>query len=128
MRLKLQTPNEVLIDLQVTKVTAEAVNGSFCLLPKHIDIAAALVPGLFYYETEQGEETLALDSGVLVKCDDEVLVSTRRAVRGAGLEELHETVRTVFRSLDEKEKKSRSAMARLEAAFVTELVGAQEPA
>ena len=116
----------MLIDRPVGKVIAEAQNGFFCLLPKHIDFVAPLVPGLLSYESDQGEETLAVDTGVLVKCGDEVLVSVRDAVRGKDVSELQKTVQRVFLNLDEAEKKSRAALARLEAAFVTEFVGMQE--
>ena len=126
MNLRLLTPSEVLINQTVSKVIAEARNGSFCLLPRHIDFVAPLVPGLFSYESAQREETLAVDAGVLVKCGDEVRVSVRSAVRGKALSALQKTVRSVFLRLDEKEKKSRAALARLEAAFVTEFVGMQE--
>jgi F-type H+-transporting ATPase subunit epsilon len=33
-------------------VIAEAQNGSFCLLPHHIDFVAALAPGLLAYTTK----------------------------------------------------------------------------
>ncbi|NMC75543.1 MAG: F0F1 ATP synthase subunit epsilon, partial [Geobacteraceae bacterium] len=45
MKLTVLLPTGVLVDQEVTKVTAEAENGSFCLLPRHIDFLAALVPG-----------------------------------------------------------------------------------
>ena len=49
---------------------AEADNGSFCLLPRHIDFATALAPGLLSFEEPGGAESfLAVDSGVLVKGD-----------------------------------------------------------
>jgi len=47
MRLKVLLPTEVLMDVEVTKVSAEAENGSFCLLPRHIDFVAALAPACF---------------------------------------------------------------------------------
>ena len=34
---------------EVVKVTAEAPNGQFCLLPRHIDMVSVLVPGLLSY-------------------------------------------------------------------------------
>ncbi len=49
MRLKVLLPTEVLVDEEVVKVTAEAENGSFCLLPRHIDFVAALVPSLLSF-------------------------------------------------------------------------------
>ncbi len=119
MKLKVLIPSEVLIDEEVTKVIAEAENGSFCLLPRHIDFVAALVPGLLSFESGEGrEEFLALDEGILIKCGPEVLVSTRNAVRGPDLGKLKQTVEEEFRVLDDREKMARSAVAKLEANFV----------
>jgi len=119
MQLKVLLPNEVLIEETVEKVTAEAQNGSFCLLPRHIDLVAALVPGLLSYKTADGKEIfLAVDEGILVKCADEVMVSTRKAVKGLGLGELRKTVEDQFKRMDEREKTVRSAMAKIEAGFV----------
>ncbi|MGK7874100.1 MAG: F0F1 ATP synthase subunit epsilon [Xenococcaceae cyanobacterium] len=119
MRLKVLLPNEVLVDQPVTKVIAEAENGSFCLLPHHIDFVAALVPGILSFEFEGGQEAfLAVDEGTLVKCGTQLLVSTRNAVRGADLETLKETVEQQFRVLDEREKLTRSALAKFEASIM----------
>ena len=119
MQLKVLLPTRVLVDEQVTKVTAEAEDGSFCLLPRHVDFVAALVPGLLSFETPGGsEEFLAADEGMLVKCGPEVLVSTRRAVRGADLGALQRTVEQQFRVLDEREKAARTVAAKLEANLV----------
>jgi F-type H+-transporting ATPase subunit epsilon len=119
MRLKVLLPSEVLVDAAVTKVIAEAENGAFCLLPRHIDFVAALVPGLLSFETETGqEEFLAVDEGILVKCGAQVLVSTRQAVRGPDLGSLRQAIDEQFRAVDEQEKKARAAAARLEADLV----------
>ena len=119
MKLKVLLPNEVMVDRRVTKVIAEAENGSFCLLPRHIDFVAALVPGILSFESSSGEEVfLAVDEGILVKCGAEVLVSTRNAVRGADLETLKQTVEKQFRVLDEREKLTRSALAKFEASIM----------
>jgi F-type H+-transporting ATPase subunit epsilon len=119
MNLKVLLPTEVFIDREVTKVVAEAENGSFCLLPRHIDCVAALVPGLLFYTTEAGQEVfLAVDEGILVKCGVEVLVSTRHAVQGPDLGTLQRTIDEQFRVLDEKEKMARTAVAKLEADLV----------
>lgn len=119
MKLKVLLPTEVLMDEAVKKVTAEAFNGAFCLLPNHIDFVTALVPGLVSYETGNGEELfLAVDEGVLVKCADEVTISTRNAVKGLTLGELKQTLRDQFETIDEHEKTVRSAMAKIEAGFV----------
>jgi F-type H+-transporting ATPase subunit epsilon len=123
MKLKVVLPTGILIEQDVAKITAEAENGSFCLLPHHIDFVAALVPGLLSFENERGEEVfLAIDEGVLVKCGAEVMVSSRNAVRGAGLGELKQAVEQQFRVLDERENQARSVLAKLEADLVSRFV------
>ncbi|HRQ40483.1 MAG TPA: F0F1 ATP synthase subunit epsilon [Chloroflexota bacterium] len=119
MILKVLLPKQVLVEEMVRKVTAEGQNGSFCLLPRHIDFVSALVPGLLVYETAVGAENyLAIDEGILVKCGPEVLVSTRNAVQGADLGQLQALIREQFAELDEREQQTRSALAKIEADFV----------
>ena len=119
MNLKILIPTVVLIEREVTKVIAEAENGHFCLLPHHIDFVTALVSGILSYTVETGEEIfVAVDEGILVKCDSEVLVSTRNAIEGNNLETLKQTVAEQFQILDEKEKLTRSALAKFEASMV----------
>lgn len=115
MKLKILLPAEIFLNEEVTKVIAEAENGLFCLLPQHVDFTAALVPGVLAYSTAADqEEYLAVDIGALVKKGDEVLVSTRNAFRGPELGRLKEVVIAQFREIDEREKKARTAAARLE--------------
>ncbi len=112
-------PARILVDAEVEKVIAEAENGSFCLLPRHVDFVAALVPGLLTYESMEGKEVvLAVDAGVLVKCGQEVKVSTRQGVVGPDLGKLRRMVEESFKVLDDKEKMARAAAARIEAGFV----------
>lgn len=115
MHLKVLLPAQVLVDERVGKVVAEADNGFFCLLPRHVDFVAALVPGILYYTAGGGEHLLAVDEGTLVKCGDQVLVSVLNAVAGTDLEALQATVADTFRVLDDEERRARTALARLEA-------------
>jgi F-type H+-transporting ATPase subunit epsilon len=130
MKLKVILPTEIMVDVEVNKVTAEASNGSFCLLPRHIDFVAALVPGLlsFVKAGNEVEEFLAVDEGILVKCGPEVLVSTRKAVRGPELGQLRETVEKTFKVLTDQEKLARSALANLEANFIRRFLKLEEHA
>jgi F-type H+-transporting ATPase subunit epsilon len=130
MKLKILLPTKILLDEEVTKVTAEAGNGSFCLLPRHLDFVAALVPGLlsFVKAGNEVEEFLAVDEGILVKCGPEVLISTRKAVRGPELGQLRETVEKTFKVLTDQEKRARSALANLEANFIRRFLKLEEHA
>jgi F-type H+-transporting ATPase subunit epsilon len=123
MKLKVLLPTEILVDREVTKVIAEAENGSFCLLPRHIDFVAALPPGILIFESAEGhEEFIAVDEGTLVKVGQEVLVSTRNAVRSSELGTLKQIVEQEFRVLDDREKMARSASAKLEADLVRRFI------
>jgi F-type H+-transporting ATPase subunit epsilon len=129
VNLKLLLPTHVLIDQPVTRVVAEAENGLFCVLPKHIDFVASLVPGILTFATEeQPEQFVAIGEGIFVKSGSEVRVSTRNAVRGTDLGTLRQTVSEQFQVLDERERNVRSAMARLEADFVRRFLETGKPA
>lgn len=128
LRLRVLLPTEILVDVAVRKVIAEAENGAFCLLPRHIDFVAALRPGILSFFTGEGEQFLAVDEGVLVKCAREVTVSTFNAVRGGDLNQLRTLVEERFLELDEHERKARTALARLEAGALRSFHELQEMA
>jgi F-type H+-transporting ATPase subunit epsilon len=120
MRIAILLPSRVLAADDVTSVVAEGHEGSFGILPKHIDYVSPLVPGILTYRrTEDGAERIfAVDEGTLVKVGPEVLVSVRDAVAGDDLGTLRQTVNERFRSRDEKERSARSALAALEGRFI----------
>ena len=123
MRLKIMTPTQIVVNQETAKVIAEAENGSFCLLPRHIDFVAALVPGILsFFDSEGTEEFAAVDEGVLIKAGREVLVSTRNAVRSKELGTLRETVAREFQVKDERERTALAAGARLEADIVRKFI------
>jgi F-type H+-transporting ATPase subunit epsilon len=117
VRLKVILPEEVFLEEEASKVIAEAGNGSFCIEPRHVDFLAALAPGILTFVSAEdgGENHLAVDEGLLLKCGPEVAVSTRHAIRGPGLEALRRNVAERFERLDAHERKARSALARIEA-------------
>jgi len=126
MRLRVFLPEKILLDREVIKVVAQAENGSFGILPKHIDFVAALTPGILSFESNNEEEFLAIDEGILVKCASNIMVSTRKAVRSKNLGELKQTVVHEFRTLDDRERKTRSVLARLEADFTKRFLKMRE--
>jgi F-type H+-transporting ATPase subunit epsilon len=119
MRLRILLPTQVLVDANVSKVVAEAENGSFGLLPRHIDFVTALVPGIIAYVDSDGrQELVGIGEGILVKCGDEVWVATGRAIRGTNLTTLKREVDRWFLEIDEQAAMARTAMARLEAGVI----------
>jgi F-type H+-transporting ATPase subunit epsilon len=125
MNLKILLPFQIFAEKSgVSRIVAETHEGSFGLLPRRLDCALALTPGILIYETEaEGEVYLAVDNGVLVKAGPDVLVSVRRALVGTDLGKLRDSVEQEFTALDEHEQSVRSVMAKLEAGFLHRLVG-----
>ncbi len=129
MHLKISLPTETLVDEDVVKVIAEAENGMFCMLPRHIDFVAALVPSVLCFFPYEGKESFAaLDEGILVKCGADVFVSASNGIRGTDLSQLEDLVKNSFLHLDESERKARTALARLEAGTLRGFLDLQEKA
>ncbi len=127
MHLEVLLPTRVLVDEPVTRLVAEAENGSFGLLPRHVDFVAALRPGILSYSDAAGaEHFLGIDEGILVKRAGEVMVSTLHAVPGRDLQSLRETVRQRYVELDEGQKQARGVLARLEVGVVRRFLELQE--
>ncbi|MBZ5523258.1 MAG: F0F1 ATP synthase subunit epsilon [Acidobacteriia bacterium] len=123
MKLTVWLPTQVLLQEEVVRIKAEAENGWFGLLPRHIDFVTALVPGILAFEPPgKPEEYLAIDRGTLVKCGPEVSISTRAAVRGADLGRLQQLVKTQLQSQEEREKKTFAYEVKLEADLVRGLL------
>lgn len=120
MRLKVITPAAVCVDRDVSRIVAEAPNGYFGMLPHHIDFVTQVVPGILLFEPDDGgtERFVAINSGTLVKCGDDVRVAVRGAIEGEDLRVLQERVAAEFRRQDEDERSARSALTRLEATMV----------
>jgi len=109
----------VCLDRNVRRIVAESPKGHFGMWPGHVDLVSELVPGILLYETEDGAERfVAVNSGTLVKCGDEVRVAVRGAVDGDDLGALRARVESEFRQQDEEERQSRAALARLEASMI----------
>jgi len=123
MRLTVLTPEAQIFQGDVAKVTAEATNGSFTLLPRHIDTTAPLVAGILLCEDADGQTLyFGIDDGILVKCAEEVSVAVRRALQGHDLAELRRRVQAEFVAIDEEEMAARSALARLESGVVRRIL------
>lgn len=119
MRLEIVTPIRKALDTPIVRLTAEAPNGAFGLLPRHVDFVTQLVTGILAYTPQDGSERFAaLNGGTLVKCGDTVTVSTRNAILGDDLHALQQQVRDEFHQITEHEREARAALARLEAGMV----------
>ncbi|BBO85810.1 F0F1 ATP synthase subunit epsilon [Desulfosarcina ovata subsp. sediminis] len=122
MKLTVFQPETVCLDESVTKVVAQGPEGAFGLRPRHLDMAAALSPGILAYWTPDGaEHFLAVNGGILVKQGETVQVATQMAVPGE-LGAIQAAVRRFVTDMDDRERQTRAVVARLEADFIRRFV------
>ena len=117
MHLKLLTPTQVVLDTPVKQITAESIHGWFSLLEHHVDFAAPLVPSILTYKPESEKEQkiyAAIDGGTLVKCKDQVTISTKDAIFNEDLDDLAVRVADEFKLLSEEEKNVKIALLQLQ--------------
>lgn len=127
MNLKVLLPFRIFAEKTgVSRIVAETREGSFGLLAHRLDCVLALTPGILTYENEaDGEVYMAVDNGVLVKTDTDVLVSVRQALMGTDLGTLRDSIEQEGTDMDEREQNVRSVMAKLEAGLLQRLAGFQ---
>lgn len=135
-KLTLLLPDRVLLTADATRLGGEATNGSFVILPRHADFVTPLVPGILYFQADPdtvdmpaadtpatGDITyVANDSGILVKRAADVWVSVLQAIPGEDLEHLEQVVDEDYRQLDQRQKETQTALARLETSFMRGLI------
>lgn len=123
MNLKVLLPSNIFTNKkEVSLVVIDTSGGSFGILPHRLDCVAAIVPGILTYETKaDGTVYVAVDEGVLVKVDAEVLVSVRQAIAGSDLSKLHEVVKEEFLKINEREQTVRTAIHKMETGLVGRL-------
>ena len=126
MRLKVLAPARVVLDQEADKITAMGPEGYFCLLPHHADFVSALAPGVLSLQGEDREISLAVDEGILVKCGNEVLVTTRNVFEDEAGGKIKPARALEMLALDADEAKCREIIAGLEAEFSRSFMPASE--
>ena len=128
MKLIVVTPTETVLEEDVSRIVAEATDGSFGVLERHIDYVAELRPGILVFETASGREGfLGLNWSTFVKRGDEVRISSHGAIAGDDLEDLKARIEAEFLDMDEDERRARLALARLEAGMIRRFIELGNP-
>ncbi len=119
MELRIILPEKTYWQGKVKKVTGEAVNGFFCLLPRHVDFLTVMVPGIFFALTDSNQDIyIAINEGLLIKAREQVTLSVRGAIKGDNLGNLLRQVEENFMKINEQERGARNALQKLEADFI----------
>lgn len=119
MQTHLWLPSGVLFHGAAIRVSGEALDGCFGILPNHVDWVTALVPSVLLVKLPNGRTRyFGVDEGLLVKKGHRVDVAVRRGIESSDLESLSEAVGGSFAGLADEEKVARAALSRLEADIV----------
>ena len=124
MNLKVLLPFRVFTEKRdIARIVAETGHGSFGILPHRLDCVAALSPGILTYEEKNKVEAyVAVDEGVMAKIGPDVFVSVRNAIAGRDLHELREAVEREFVNLDQQDRDTRMALAKMENSLIRSLM------
>jgi F-type H+-transporting ATPase subunit epsilon len=125
MHLQVMSPSRIELETEAERISAESRAGNFTLLEHHVDMVAALVPGLLSYSGADGREGfLAVDGGIALKVGPDVTISTDHAVRGE-LGDLERTVEESFKRISRKQQQTRAALEKMQADFVRQFIELQ---
>ena len=120
MDLKILLPFKVFGDVKnVEEVIIETSEGSYGFLPQRLDCVAAVVPGILTYKSAKNDVNyVAVDTGLMIKAGDQVLVSVRNAAGGSDLGKLGDLIKKDFKTQQENEKEAISVVSKLERGFI----------
>lgn len=128
MLVSVRLPTRTLFEGHATRLVATAANGSFGILPNHVDFVTALVPSvLLVTPLDAPEQVFGIDEGLLVKKGHTVEIVARRGVQSADLESLRSSISGRFAEMEDEERASRTALSRLEADMVRRFANLRRP-
>mgnify|MGYP005850197521 CR=1 FL=1 len=129
MKFMIMTPEKIVDELEISRLSAVGLEGSFVILPGHIDLLSMLKQCIVTIQDEASAyRVYAADGGVLTKEGDTVRISSPFVVRGeeAVSEDPEEGLAVVIeKSLEKLEKESshlRSGSIQLETDLVRRMV------
>ncbi|MEW5820574.1 MAG: ATP synthase F1 subunit epsilon [Cyanobacteriota bacterium] len=88
MRLKIVTPEKIILDVETKGVFVKAIDGELGVLPGHIPLMTALDIGVAHYITEENlTEFISIIGGTFKIENDEVTILTEAAELGEDIDQ-----------------------------------------
>lgn len=123
MKLRVLTPSEVILEQDVTHVTAEDPTGSLGIRPGHATLMTPLVPGIVIARSESGSQRyVAVNGGVMLVDSNTVEIVSRQAVTGTNRAELETKVVAGFEKDNDDDRANRAAFEKLRISFMRGVV------
>lgn len=104
MKLKMVTPERVLFEQEVNRVTASTDLGQITVLPNHLALVTNIWPGEIIIEADGKVTPLVVSGGFLEICDNlvTILADTAEHVDQVNLAEAEEAIKLAGKLLKEK--------------------------
>lgn len=89
LNLRIYTPEKLVLEEEILKITVNGEEGSFTILPRHIDYISSFNDCIIYY-TDKNEKVkfIAVNQGILTKTGRNIEISTFHIITGNSLQEL----------------------------------------
>jgi alternate F1F0 ATPase F1 subunit epsilon len=113
--LKVYLPTEILLDVNIKKITFKGKSGYITILPNHLDYISSFDNNVMKYIDENNKERfIASNSGILIKYADKIKIITYKAIMGSTLEKLNQKILETSEEENELEKESNAISKQLE--------------
>lgn len=89
LRLQIVSPQRVVLEKEVSSVTAPSVLGEITILPKHVNLFTLLKEGLIKIKFDHNEEYFAIGGGYLQTDGEKVIILVSRVF---GQKEINEKI------------------------------------
>ena len=123
MRLRVLTPNEVVLEEEVVHVTVEELMGSLGVRPGHAPLVTALVQSILTARLPGGRERyVAVNGGVMLVNPELVEVVSRQAVASDDMGSLEKSALAQFQKEAEEQQANYVAFEKMRIRFMRSIL------
>lgn len=118
LNLRIYTPEKLILEEEILKITLNGNEGSFTILPKHVDYISSFSDCIItYIDKNSGVNFLAVNQGVMTKIGRNIEISTFHVILGNSLQELKDRTNEILSKSNElinKEKEINKNLKQME--------------
>lgn len=118
LHLKIITPQKIILETDVSSITAPSSEGEITILPYHTNLFALLIEGIVKIKYEAKEDFLAIGGGYLETNGEEVNILVSRAYKQEEIDEevtrkaIDEAQKILKETKDQKQRAEATAILR----------------
>ena len=106
INLRVYTPDKLVVEDVIKKINVNGKEGSFTILPKHIDYVSSFVDSVIaYVDNNEKTKFLAVNQGILIKTGRNLEISTFNVIKSNSLLELKNVLKLSVEEDNKNEEK-----------------------